>query len=121
MEQEAAAGRGGGRKVKSLDPRIFSKATPKVQELTVDDLNKLADVANQRAQPEGAVAQLTAEDLRSLDEAFHEARLQAADMLARRLGGQGLSAEEEEIFNNWSCCCCTPCCCCAAADVDPFE
>jgi hypothetical protein len=119
MEQEAS--RGGGRKVKSLDPKIFGKATERVQELTVDDLNQLAQVANQSARPTGNVAELTSEDLRSLDNAFHEARLQAADLLARRLGGEGLSEEEEEIFNNWSCCCCTPCCCCAAADVDPFE
>jgi hypothetical protein len=115
---EAAGGR---KKVKSLEPSIFNKATPRVQELTIDDLNKLANVANERAEPSGPIAELTAEDLRSLDEAFHEARLQAADRLARKLKGEGLSDEEQELFDNWSCCCCTPCCCCAAADVDPFE
>ena len=119
MSEQEVAGR--GRKIKSLNPKVFGQATPKVQELTVDDLNKLAQVAEGSAAPSGAIADLTAADLKSLDEAFYQARLQAADMLARRLqDDQGLTDEEQEIFNNWSCCCCTPCCCCAAADVDPF-
>lgn len=119
MSEQEVAGR--GRKIKSLNPKIFGQATAKVQELTVDDLNKLAQVAEGSAAPSGAIADLSAADLKSLDEAFYQARLQAADMLARRLqDDQGLTDEEQEIFNNWSCCCCTPCCCCAAADVDPF-
>lgn len=118
-EQEAAGGR--GRKLKSLNPQVFGRATPRVQELTVEDLDKLAQVATSGAEPSGAVAELTAEDIRSLDDTFQEAKVQAADALARRLRGESLSPEEEEIFWGWSCCCTTPCCCCAAADVDPFE
>jgi hypothetical protein len=116
------AGSGGG-KLKDLNRKAFGRATPRVQELTIDDLNKLAKVAGSTTgQASGAVAGLTADDLKSLDDAMHESRLQASDVLARRLkGGQEVSAEEQEIFDNWSCCCCTPCCCCAAADVDPFE
>jgi hypothetical protein len=118
-EQEVAGGRGQGhRKVKSLDPKIFGEATPAVQELTVDDLNRLAEVASGSAQAEGPLAELTTEDIRSLDDAFAKAKLEAADQLGGKLGQQGVS---EEIFDNWSCCCCTPCCCCASADVDPFE
>jgi hypothetical protein len=119
MSEQEVAGR--GRKIRSLNPRIFGKASPRVQELTVEDLNKLAQVAHGSAAPSGVITDLSADDLRSLDDAFHEARLQAADLLARRLNDdQSLTDEEQEIFNNWSCCCCTPCCCCAAADVDPF-
>ena len=118
-EQQASAG--GGRKVKSLNPEVFGKATPRVQELTVADLNKLAQVATGSEAATGTLAELTAEDIRSLDETFREAKVQAADALSRRLKGDTLSPEEEEIFGGWSCCCCTPCCCCAAADVDPFE
>ena len=118
-EQEAAAG--GGRKLKSVSPEVFGKATPRVQELTINDLENLAQVARGGGGAAGAVAELTPEDIRSLEDSFREAKLQAADALARRAKGQSLSPEEEEIFWNWSCCCCTPCCCCAAADVDPFE
>ena len=118
-EQEAAAG--GGRKVKSLNPQVFGKATPRVQELTVSDLDKLAQVATGGESATGTLAELTAEDIRSLDDAFRDAKVQAADALSRRLKGETLSPEEEEIFWGWSCCCTTPCCCCAAADVDPFE
>jgi hypothetical protein len=93
-----------------------------VQELTIADLNTLASVASGAETAEGKLADLDADDLRSLDEAFHQAKLQAADMLARRLKrGANLTDEDQELFDNWSCCCCTPCCCCAAADVDPFE
>ena len=118
-EQEAAAG--SGRKVRSLNPQVFGNATPRVQELTVADLESLAQVARGAGTPSGALAELTADDIRSLEESFREAKLQQADALARRAKGQTLSPEEEEIFWGWSCCCCTPCCCCAAADVDPFE
>jgi hypothetical protein len=120
-EEEIAGGRGHGRRVKSLDPKIFGAATPRVQELTVDDLNKLASVASGAAAPSGNLAALDADDIRSLDDTFHEARLQAADLLARRLKQGAGVAEDEEFLDGWSCCCCTPCCCCAAADVDPFE
>jgi uncharacterized protein with von Willebrand factor type A (vWA) domain len=121
-EQGAAAAGSSRRKVKSLDPQIFKGASARVQELTIADLNTLASVASGAETAEGKLADLDADDLRSLDEAFHQAKLQAADMLARRLKrGANLTDEDQELFDNWSCCCCTPCCCCAAADVDPFE
>jgi hypothetical protein len=110
----------GGRKLKDLDPKAFGKITPRARELTVNDLNYLAQFAVAGGQPPGKLADIDAEDLRSLEEAFYKARLQAADELAQKLDPSGVAAEDQEIFDNWSCCCCTPCCCCAAADVDPF-
>jgi hypothetical protein len=120
-EEVARGGPGHARRVKSLDPKIFGSATPRVQELTIADLNQLAAVASGAAVPAGKLAALDADDIRSLDDAFHEAKLQSADLLARRLKQREGVAEDEEFLDGWSCCCCSPCCCCAAADVDPFE
>jgi hypothetical protein len=120
MSEEEIAGH--RRKLVGLDRKIFGQTTPRVQDLTIEDLNKLAAVADGSAAAAGKLVQLDADDLRSLEDAFHEARLQAGELLARRLQpDQGVAPEEGEIFDNWSCCSCTPCCCCAAADVDPFE
>lgn len=123
-DQEAAGGRTVGgrkrRKLKQLDGgKTFDRATERVQELTIEDLEQLAQVADGSATATAKLQELDAEDLRSLDEAFHQAKLQAADNLAGALQGEGVA--DQEIFDGWSCCCCTPCCCCAAADVDPFE
>jgi hypothetical protein len=118
MSDEEVAGR--GRKLKSLPGGAFRNTPARVQELTTDDLNELARVATGGGTPRGAVAELTADDIKSLEQAFQRAKIEAADALARRAKGENISAEEEEIFWGWSCCCTTPCCCCAAADVDPF-
>jgi hypothetical protein len=106
-EKEIAGHR---RKLVGLDRRIFGQTTPRVQDLTIEDLNKLAAVANGTGAPEGRLMQLDADDLRSLEDAFHEARLQAGELLARRLQ-QGGGPEEATIFDMFTCCC-TPCCCC---------
>jgi len=117
-EQELARGR---RRLKELDPKVFGNVTARAKDLTVDDLNQLAQFATAGGQPPGNLADLDAQDLRSLEEAFYKARLQAADQLGNKLDtASGVAPEDQELFDGWSCCCCTPCCCCAAADVDPF-
>ena len=116
-EQELARGR---RRLREMDPRVFGKVTDRVKELTVEDLNQLATFATAGGATPPNLADLDADDLRSLEDAFHQARLQASDQLGTKLDPSSVAPEDEEIFDNWSCCCCTPCCCCAAADVDPF-
>jgi hypothetical protein len=121
-EEIGRAGSGTKRKAAGMNPKVFKKATPRVQELTIEDLQLLERVSYGSASPAGVVAELDEQDLRSLDDAFREAKDEVTRTLAKRLKqGETLTPEEQEIFNNWSCCCCTPCCCCAAADVDPFE
>jgi hypothetical protein len=103
--------------IKDLGDDNIGKASPKVRELQVSDLNDLANkfhgipVANPRL--EG----LTIDDYKSLEAVFQGYKQQLEEKAAR---GEAVIPGEEEIFDNWSCCCCTPCCCCAAAEVDPF-
>jgi hypothetical protein len=110
-------------KVKQLDlpANLASKASKRVQELTVGDLNDLASQASGLSVENTSLQGLTEEDIRSLEEVFQGAKLAAAGQVAGRPGlTGGDEGLEGEIFDNWSCCCCTPCCCCAAADIDPF-
>ena len=103
--------------IQDLGKENLDKASPKVRELRVADLNDLArkfqgvDVANPNIQD------LSVDDYRSLEDVFQGYK---QHLLERAEGGEAVIPGEEEIFDNWSCCCCTPCCCCAAADVDPF-
>jgi hypothetical protein len=108
------------RKVKDIEDlgsENVQKATPKVRELRVKDLNDLArrlqgvDVRNPN------IDDLGVEDYQSIEEVFQGYKRQ---LLERAQRGEQVVPGEEEIFDNWSCCCCTPCCCCAAAEVDPF-
>jgi hypothetical protein len=112
-------------KVKDLDmpAKLAEKASPRVRELTIGDLNDLAARANGVSVQNDTLGELTADDVRSLEEVFQEAKISMASQVGS-LAQQGIAEGDEglegELFDNWSCCCCTPCCCCAAADVDPF-
>ena len=103
--------------ITDLGDEALRRATPKVRELQVKDLNDLArrvqgvDVINPK------LDDLKIEDIKSLESAFSEYK---ANKLKKVERGEEKIPGEEEIFDDWSCCCCTPCCCCAAADVDPF-
>jgi hypothetical protein len=105
------------KEIEDLGEDALRRATPKVRELRVKDLNDLArrlqgvDVMNP------SLDDLQIEDLRSLEDAFQGYKQSLLEQAER---GEVKIPGEEEIFDNWSCCCCTPCCCCAAADVDPF-
>jgi hypothetical protein len=103
--------------VKDLGDENLRKATPKVRELRVKDLNDLARKLHGLDVRNPTVDDLSVEDYRSIEEVFQGYKQQ---LLERAERGENVVPGEEEIFDNWSCCCCTPCCCCAAADVDPF-
>lgn len=102
-------------KVRDLDipADVAGKATPKVRALTVGDLDDLARKFEGIAVANTAIEGLSAEDISSLEEVFHGAKVALTEQVSE-------GESEAEIFDNWSCCCCTPCCCCAAAEVDPF-
>jgi hypothetical protein len=109
-------------RVKQLDmpADVAGKATAKVADLTIADLNDLAERAAGTPVDNRDLDGLTADDIRSLEEVFEGAKLAAAGQFKGLGIAEGGEPLEGEIFDNWSCCCCTPCCCCAAAEVDPF-
>jgi hypothetical protein len=114
--------------IKELGADNLRKATPKVKQLQVKDLEDLArrfhgvDVENSK------IDKLQLEDFKSLEDVFqgykHKALEQASRAKPARApvkstnGGGGTGGAGGCGVN--VCCCCTPCCCCAAAAVDPF-
>jgi hypothetical protein len=105
------------REIRELGPHL-GRATPKVRELTVQDLEDLETKFKGEDPGNPKVAELTLEDLQSLEEAFQGLRQDAA----RRAEREGLPGPIPGEPDDWTitCCSCTPCCCCAAAEVDPF-
>jgi hypothetical protein len=114
--------------IKELGADNLKKATPKVKQLQVKDLEELArrfqgvDVQNSK------LDKLELDDFKSLEDVFqgykHKALEQASRAKPARApvkstnGGGGTGGAGGCGVN--VCCCCTPCCCCAAAAVDPF-
>jgi len=103
--------------IRALEPHL-RRATPKVRELTVADLEDLETKFKGQDPRNPKVAELSLEDLQSLEETFQGMRQDAA----RRAQQEGIPGPTPEEPDDWSisCCSCTPCCCCAAAEVDPF-
>lgn len=95
-----------------------AKATPRVRELDIQDLNDLATKFHGHEVDNPKVQALTLEDIQSIEEVFSGAKEEGA----RRAQREGLPGPTPEEPIDWSIssCCCTPCCCCAAAEVDPF-
>ena len=100
-----------------FDEQLLRQVSPKVRELTIQDLEDFArkiagaEVANPR------VTSLTVEDMQGIEALFRDQREQALATAAMRLGDtSSLAATSVDV----SCCCCTPCCCCAATEVSPF-
>lgn len=86
------------------------KAIPKVAELTVEDLNDLAQEFSGIPSKNPRVADLTLEDISDLEAVFFDFKVAAGRELHR---AGDLKAASVDV----SCCCCTPCCCCAATDM----
>jgi hypothetical protein len=114
--------------IKELGAANLKRATPKVKQLQVKDLEDLARRFHGVEVENSKIDKLELEDFKSLEDVFqgykHKALEQASRAKPARApvkstngggtggaGGCGVNV----------CCCCTPCCCCAAAAVDPFE
>jgi hypothetical protein len=101
---------------------VLRKATPKVRELTVRDLNDLASAMAGLEIYNPKVKKLQIDDLNSLEEVFKGSKDKALGRLESvgrsRANLETLAAEAVGV--DVSCCCCTPCCCCAATEVNPF-
>jgi hypothetical protein len=93
-----------------VDPRVLERS-PHVAELTVQDLEDLADEFSGVPSNNPRVAELSLDDIQELEAVFFEFKVAAGKELAS-LGGRGELAAVDV-----SCCCCTPCCCCAATDM----
>lgn len=96
-----------------------SKATKKVGELTVRDLEDLALKFQGAPTKNSVIDKLEVTDLRALEDVFAAYKSTKAEAL------QEISSVAEiadiEAFCTETCCCCTPCCCCAAAVADPVR
>ncbi len=101
-----------------FDDALLKQVSPKVRELTIQDLEDFArkiagvEVANPR------VNDLTIEDMQGVEALFRDQREQALATAAARLGDSSTLGRAADV--DVSCCCCTPCCCCAATEVSPF-
>jgi hypothetical protein len=111
-----------GKKIRDLGPSIIvdeavlKKVSPRVLDLTVLDLQDIADEIAGLDSFNPKAKAINAKDLQDIESIFNGAKGKG---IQSRGGPQG--AAEPEIFGGWSCCCCTPCCCCAATEVDPFQ
>lgn len=94
-----------------VDKEVLER-TPKIRDLTVHDLNDLADEFSGIPTNNPRVSDLTLEDIQDLEGVFFEFKVATGrDMIA------SARAAQRETTVDVSCCCCTPCCCCAAADM----
>lgn len=97
-----------------FEKAVVSKASPRVAELTVRDLNDLAaafqgvEVRNPR------ISKLSVQDIQNIEEVFGEYKMRQLQKISTTV------SRVDELAIDISCCCCTPCCCCAATEVDPF-
>jgi hypothetical protein len=113
--------------IKELGAANLKKATPKVKQLQVKDLEDLARRFHGVELENTKLDKLQFEDFKSLEDVFQGYKHKALEDAARARparapvkstnGGGGSSAGSCGVN---VCCCCTPCCCCAAAAVDPF-
>ena len=107
------------RKVADLglgDPSVLAR-NPRVADLSVKDLNDLAQEFQGVRSRNPNVARLTIQDMQDLEGVFMEYKLDAARQLQAQASAQGVVSAEWSI----SCCCCTPCCSCAAAEMEPIR
>ncbi len=98
------------REMNLVDPRVLERS-PQVADLTVQDLEDLADEFAGVPSHNPRVSELSLEDIQDIEAVFFDFKLAAGKELGR-LGGAGELASVDV-----SCCCCTPCCCCAATDM----
>lgn len=90
-----------------VSPEVLERS-PQVADLTVQDLEDLADEFSGVPSHNRKVSELSLDDIRDIESVFFEFKVAAGKELA---GGGDLAAVDV------SCCCCTPCCCCAATDM----
>lgn len=91
-------------------------ATPRVNDLTIKDLNDLAAEFSGVQSNNPKLASLSLEDLNSIEAVFVDVKLNVAKV-TRAAAASSAGAPAVNV----SCCCCTPCCCCAAAVTEPFS
>ena len=101
-----------------IPAEMRERASDRVRELTVRDLEDLALKLQGVPTHNPNVDDITYEDLESLEELFQGYKGAKIERLSRvnRLA----EVTELQQICDYTCCCCTPCCCCAAADVEPF-
>jgi hypothetical protein len=113
--------------IRELGAENLKKATPKVKQLQVKDLEDLARRFQGVEVENSKLDKLQVQDFKSLEDVFQgykQRQLQVA-LKAKpakapvKGGGNGGGGGAGGCGIN-VCCCCTPCCCCAAASVDPF-
>ncbi len=93
-----------------VDPKVLERS-PQVADLTVQDLEDLADEFSGVPSNNSKVSDLSLEDIQEIEAVFFDFKVAAGKELSG-LGGRGELASVDV-----SCCCCTPCCCCAATDM----
>jgi len=107
------------KQMRDIPKSARDKASKKVQELAVRDLEDLALKFQGVPTQNETIDRLEVKDLRDLEDVFSSYKNTKAEAL------QEISSVAEieniEAFCTESCCCCTPCCCCAAADADPIR
>jgi hypothetical protein len=114
--------------IKELGADNLKKATPKVKQLQVKDLEDLERRFHGVEVENSKIDKLDLEDFKSLESVFQGYKQKALDQAGRAkparapvksTNGGGSTGGAGGCGVN-VCCCCTPCCCCAAAAVDPF-
>lgn len=98
------------REMNLVDPRVLER-TPQIADLTVQDLEDLADEFSGVPSNNPKVSELSLDDIQEIEAVFFDFKVAAGKELAG-LGGRG-----DLTSVDVSCCCCTPCCCCAATDM----
>jgi len=98
---------------KMLTPDQAALLSPAAMKLTKADLLSLQgpDAGKQLV-----ALQLTFDDLKTVEEAFHQ-RFGASGLEEVQTATDAARAADGGIFSDISCCCCTPCCCCTAVSV----
>jgi hypothetical protein len=102
-----------------VDKEVLDR-TPKIRDLTVHDLNDLAEEFSGIPTNNPRVSDLTLEDIQDLEGVFFEFKIATGrDMIAVATGRDQIASARPVggTSVDVSCCCCTPCCCCAAADM----
>ncbi len=99
---------------KMLSPDQVALLSPAAKQLTKADLLSLQGPGSAQALKD---LQLTFDDLKSVEEAFHQrfdvSGLEEVMAAENAIAGGEMVAASFDV----SCCCCTPCCCCTAAAV----
>jgi hypothetical protein len=109
------------RDIADIPEQMRRRASKRVQELSVRDLEDLALKLSGVPTRNPTIDKLTFDDMQSLEDVFSgfkQAKFEQLSAQGETIGDLGDDASLRMICD-YTCCCCTPCCCCAAAETEP--